>query len=215
MYLVVVFHKAHHIVFLGLFQKAFGGGVIKFQRLFAVQLDPGHFFILKVQRAFGIGNGAAADHQNFPAGIAGDLLVGKIDHIGRVLQHIGEHSHIVGVFRQGVGQDQVKRSGIDQRLVTHDLQIQVGIHLGGHFINAAGGGVVVSTGHHIFHAVLLAHIRNALVVGCNKAIGQLGALYGLAVNPPDHGLAQNIRQGLAGHTGALITGRDHTDEFHK
>ena len=60
----------------------------------------------------------------------------------------------------------------------------------------------------------LAGIGDALVIGSDEDVVQLGTGFGGLVDPPDHGFAQHIRQRLAGHTGACITGRDHSDCFH-
>lgn len=87
--------------------------------------------VFKIQRAFGVGNGAAGDHQNFPCGVGHDLLVGApTTSAGCSIRRWSARRHNT-VLRQGVRQDQIKRLYVDQRLVTHDLQIQVGFYLGG------------------------------------------------------------------------------------
>ena len=50
MYRVAVLDKAHHVVFLGLFQQRFGRFVVERQRLFAVRLDAGDLLVLEIQR---------------------------------------------------------------------------------------------------------------------------------------------------------------------
>lgn len=129
-----------------------------------------------------------------------------------MLVRTGDVARVLG---QGIRQDEVKGGGVDQRLVAHQLQVKVGILDGTDLPDAAGRGIVVGAGHQIAHAVGLAGIGNALVIGSDEDVVQLGAGLGGLVDPPDHGFAQHIRQRLAGHTGACITGRDHSDCFHK
>ena len=118
--------------------------MVERQRPAGVQLDAGHLLVFKIQRAFGVGNGAAGDHQNFPCGVGHDLLVGKIDHIRGVLHPVGQHGDIIRVLRQGIRQNQIKRLYVDQRLVTHDLQIQVGFYLGGNLpVGVSWSGLVM------------------------------------------------------------------------
>ena len=132
-----------------------------------------------------------------------------------MLHNVGEDGDVAGVLGQGIRQDEVKGGGVDQRLVAHQLQVKVGILDGADLPDAAGRGIVVGAGHQIAHAVGLAGIGDALVIGSDEDVVQLGAGFGGLVDPPDHGFAQHIRQRLAGHTGACITGRDHSDCFHK
>ena len=73
--------------------------MVKFQCLLAVQLDAGHLLVLKIQRALRVGDGAAGNQQNLPRSVGHDLLVGKINDIGRVLHNIGQHSDIIRVSR--------------------------------------------------------------------------------------------------------------------
>ena len=73
---------------------------------------------------------------------------------------------------------------------------------------------MVGAGHAVFHAVGAAGFGNALIIGGDKHIIELFALFGFLVHPPDHGLAQNIRQRLARHPRAGITGGNNADKFH-
>ena len=189
--------------------------MVERQRLLAVQLDAGDLLVLEVEGAFRVGDGAAGDEQDLPRCIGDDLLVGEVDDVGGMLHNVGEDGDVAGVLGQGIRQDEVKGGGVDQRLVAHQLQVKVGILDGADLPDAAGRGIVVGAGHQIAHAVGLAGIGDALVIGSDEDVVQLGAGFGGLVDPPDHGFAQHIRQRLAGHTGACITGRDHSDCFHK
>ena len=214
MYLVAVLDKAHHVVFLGLFQDGFRRLVVEFQRLLAVQLNAGDFLVLKIQRAFGVGDGAAGNQQNLPRGVRHDLLIGEIDDIRRVFHNIGQYGDIIRILGQGAWQDQVKRGRVDQRFVAHQLQVEVCILHGADLPDAPGGGIMVRAGHQVAHIVGFAGVGNALVVGGNKHIVQLRAGLGGLVDPVDHRFAQHIRQRLARHPGTGVTRGDNGDCFH-
>jgi len=101
-----------------------------------------------------------------------------------------------------------------ERLVAHELQIQVGVLHGADLPDAAGRGVMVGAGHQIFHIILLAGLSNAVIVGGDQHIVQLRAGLGGLVHPPDHRLAQHIGQRLARHPRTRIPRRNHSDCFH-
>ena len=103
---------------------------------------------------------------------------------------------------------------LHQRLITLNVDEQVTLHLGGHLGHPVRTGGVVGAGHYHGNAVALAGGLNSLVVGGHIHRVQLLHLFGLAVHPPDHGAAADVRQGLAGEAGRTIACRNDTNDFH-
>ena len=189
--------------------------MVEFQCLLAVQLNAGDLLVLEIQRALRVGDGAAGDQQDLPCGVRHDLLVREVDDVGGVFHNVRQHRDVIGVIGQRVRQDQVERRGVDQRLVAHELQVEVGVLDGADLPDAPGGGVVVGAGHNIPHIVGFAGVGNALVVGGDEHIVQLRAGPGGLVDPVDHRFAQHIGQRLARHPGTGVARRDHSDCFHE
>ena len=141
-----------------------------------------------------------------------------LHHVGVVIQLLADliaaGSHDLSLVADESLGDLVDDLGHDQGLVALNVDDVLAVVVAGHLGDTVTAGGVVGCGQHGLAAESLDGVHDALVIGGDHQLVDELSLAGALVDVLDHGLAQDVLQGLAGQTGRAISGRNDTNRFH-
>ena len=211
---LAVFNEAEGVVFFDLLHRASGGIVVVGQGGRGKSAHAHKFLIGVIHRALGERDGRTGDKETNAVLVGHDFQIRGVHDfhgIGEVGHQVGDIEAVLGDFLRDALYNVLRQ---DQRLVSVDHDIQIGLHHFGDLIEPLRGGLAVGGGHKHLGAEALGYVLDFLAVSGHIDLLKAGHFLAVLPHPIDHGVSADIGQRLVVITGRPATSGNHTDDFH-
>ena len=132
-----------------------------------------------------------------------------IGDFGAVFDALLEGAHRGLVMFEQAEDGGVDGGRVEHRLVTLNVDDDLGGRGGGGFGDAVGAGDVIGTGHDDAGAKVLGGVANARVIGSDDEAGEIARLRGTLPNVLQHSFPGDRDEGFAGESGRCVPGWNH------